>query len=57
MQIFSADATMFLIFFLLFDLENIKNPPQKVAYLRQLGVFFSLQHWLPQTAQNFISVL
>ena len=30
------------------DLENIKKPPQKVAYLWQLGVFFSAA----PTAQN-----
>ena len=41
MQLFSADAAMFLKKFkIIFDLESIKKPPQKVAYLWQLGVFF-----------------
>ena len=36
--------------------KKLKKPPQKVAYLWQLGGFF-LQPQLPKTAQNFISVL
>ena len=42
MQLFSADATMFFkkILRLFFDIENIEKPPQKVAYLWQLGVFY-----------------
>ena len=59
MQLFSADATMFFkkILRLFFDIENIEKPPQKVAYLWHLGVFFSLQPLQPKTAENFISVL
>ena len=60
MQLFST-FLRFYVFLkkikLIFDLENIKKPPQKVAYLWQLGLFFSLQPRLPKTAQNFISVL
>ena len=42
MQLFSADATMFFKkkLKLFFDLENLKKPPHKGAYLWQLGVFF-----------------
>ena len=42
MQLFSGDATMFFKknLKLFFDLENIKKPPQKIAYFSQLGVFF-----------------
>ena len=37
--------------------KKLNKPPQKVAYLWQLGVVFSLQPQLPKTAQKFISVL
>ena len=55
MQLSSADATMFSIFF--FAHKKLKKSPQKVAYLVHLGVFKSLQPQLPKPAQNFISVL
>ena len=42
---------------MLFAHKKLKKPPQKVAYLRQLGVFFSVQPRLPKTIQNFKSVL
>ena len=38
MQIFSADATIFL--FLFFDQENLKKPASKVAYNRSKCLFF-----------------
>ena len=41
-----------LIFF-----AQLKKPPQKVAYLWQLGVLFSLQPRPPKTAQSLISIL
>ena len=41
----------------IFSHKKLKKPPPKVAYLWQLGGFFSLQNRLPKTAQNFISVL
>ena len=41
------------IFEFFFVHKKLKKPPQKVAYLWQLGDFFSL----PKTAQNFISCL
>ena len=56
-QLLSAYAKIFfkiLIFFCPQKAE--KKTPQKVAYLWQLGGFFSLQPRLPKTAQNFISV-
>jgi flagellar biosynthesis protein FlhB len=37
--------------------KKLKKPLEKVAYLWQLGRFFSLQPRLPKTAQNFIFVL
>ena len=42
MQLFSADATMFLKIFrnYFLTLKTLKKTPQKVAYLWQLGVFF-----------------
>ena len=42
MYIFNADANIFNFFFLIFFAhKKLKKPPQKVAYLWQLGVFFS----------------
>ena len=49
MQLFSADATMLL--FLnkhFFALENMKKPPQKVAYLSKNSVVSEFFHLLPQ---------
>ena len=43
MQLFSADAKLFY-----FDHKKLKKPPPKVAYLWQLGGFFSVD----STAQN-----
>ena len=52
------DAKIFLEKYKKKSHKNWKKPPQKVAYLWQLVVFFlSLQRRLPKTAQNFISVL
>ena len=40
-------------FFLCFHVQKkLKKSPQKIAYLWQLGGFFSLQPRLPKTAQN-----
>ena len=46
MQLFSADATMFSIFF--FDHKKLKKTPQKVAHNRPRPFFFSAA----PTAQN-----
>ena len=51
---FQYGRKTFLDFF--FAHKKLKKPPQKVAYLWQLGVL-SLQPRLPKTAQNLISVL
>ena len=48
MQLFSADATMFSIFFFFFDHKKLKKPPQKVAHNRPRPFFFSAA----PTAQN-----
>ena len=50
MQLFNADAKIFVRKFLkkFFANKKLKKPPQKVAYLWQLGVFSSAA----PTAQN-----
>ena len=46
------DKQEFYFLFQLLNLRKILETPQKVAYLWQLGGFFSLQPRLPKTAQN-----
>ena len=43
MQFFTADALMFLTFFL--APENIKKPPSKVAHNRPRPFFFNAANW------------
>ena len=41
MQLFSADHVQKVYFFIHFVLENMKNPPQKVAYFSIVEEHFS----------------
>ena len=53
MQLFSADATIFLkILKVFFAHKKLKKPPSKVAQKNSNPLFFSLLPWAAQTAQT-----
>ena len=52
MQLYSADATIFFKNINFFPHENIKK-----TELMAVWIFFSLQPWLPKTAQNLKFIL